>query len=45
MDRRTLLTGMSGAAAESLLKAGRIKAMPDWGKTLRRDLLDQAMKG
>ncbi len=30
MDRRTLLTDMSGAAAESLLKAGRIKAMPDW---------------
>jgi ABC-type nitrate/sulfonate/bicarbonate transport system substrate-binding protein len=33
------------AEAESLLKAGRIKAMPDWDKTLRRDLLEQAMKG
>jgi ABC-type nitrate/sulfonate/bicarbonate transport system substrate-binding protein len=33
------------AEAESLLKAGRIKTMPDWDKTLRRDLLEQAMKG
>lgn len=32
------------AEAESLLKAGRIKAMPDWGRTLRRDLFEQAMK-
>jgi hypothetical protein len=27
------------------LKAGRIKTMPDWDKALRRDLLEQAMKG
>lgn len=33
------------AEAETLLKAGRIKAMPDWDRTLRRDLLEQAMKG
>jgi ABC-type nitrate/sulfonate/bicarbonate transport system substrate-binding protein len=33
------------AEAESLLKGGRIKAMPDWDRTLRRDLFDQAMKG
>jgi ABC-type nitrate/sulfonate/bicarbonate transport system substrate-binding protein len=33
------------AEAESLLKAGKIKAMPDWGKTLRPDLLEQAKKG
>jgi ABC-type nitrate/sulfonate/bicarbonate transport system substrate-binding protein len=35
----------AAAEAEGLLKAGRIKAMPDWDKTLRRDLLEQAMKG
>jgi hypothetical protein len=33
------------AEAEGLLKAGRIKAMPDWDRALRRDLLEQAMKG
>ena len=33
------------AEAESLLKAGRIKTMPDWERTLRRDLLEQAAKG
>jgi NitT/TauT family transport system substrate-binding protein len=33
------------AEAEGLLKAGRIKTMPDWDRTLRRDLFDQAMKG
>ncbi len=33
------------AEAEALLKAGRIKAMPDWNRTLRRDLFEQAMKG
>jgi len=33
------------AEAESLLKAGRIKAMPDWDRTLRRDLFEQAAKG
>jgi len=35
----------AAAEAETLLKAGRIKAMPEWGKTLRSDLLEQAMKG
>ena len=33
------------AEAEGLLKAGRIKAMPDWGRTLRRDLFEQALQG
>ncbi len=33
------------AEAETLLKAGRIKSMPDWDRTLRRDLFEQAMKG
>ena len=33
------------AEAEGLLKAGRIKTMPDWDRTLRRDLLEQAMSG
>ncbi len=33
------------AEAEALLKAGRIKAMPDWDRTLRRDLFEQALKG
>jgi sulfonate transport system substrate-binding protein len=32
------------AEAESLLKAGRMKTLPDWDKTLRRDLFDQAAK-
>ena len=41
MDIQSLL----GDEAESLLKGGRIKAMPDWDRTLRRDLFDQAMKG
>ncbi len=31
--------------AESLLKAGRIKTIPDWDRTLRRDLFEQALKG
>jgi sulfonate transport system substrate-binding protein len=35
----------TAAEAETLLKAGRIKTMPDWDKALRRDLLEQAMKG
>jgi hypothetical protein len=33
------------AEAEELLKAGRIKSLPAWETTLRRDLLEQAMKG
>jgi len=33
------------AEAEALLKAGRIKSLPDWDRTLRRDLFDQATKG
>jgi len=31
--------------AESLRRAGRIKVMPDWNRALRRDLLEQALKG
>jgi sulfonate transport system substrate-binding protein len=31
--------------AEGLFKTGRIKTMPDWDRTLRRDLLEQAMRG
>jgi hypothetical protein len=30
------------AEAETLLKSGRIKTMPDWDRVLRRDLLEQA---
>ncbi|MBI2469256.1 MAG: hypothetical protein HYV62_15795 [Candidatus Rokubacteria bacterium] len=30
------------AEAETLLKAGRIKTMPDWDRTRRRDLIEQA---
>ncbi len=33
------------AEAESLLKGGRIKTVPDWDRTLRRDLFEQALKG
>lgn len=33
------------AEAESLIRAGRLKAMPDGDKELRRDLFEQAMKG
>jgi len=33
------------AEAETLLKAGRIKALPEWDRTLRRDLFEQAQKG
>jgi ABC-type nitrate/sulfonate/bicarbonate transport system substrate-binding protein len=33
------------AEAESLRRAGRIKVMPDWNRALRRDLLEQALKG
>lgn len=39
------LRAYAAAEAESLLKAGRISAIPDWDKALRRDLLEQAMKG
>lgn len=39
------LRAYAAAEAETLFKAGRIKAMPDWDKALRRDLLEQAMKG
>ena len=31
--------------AEGLRRAGRIKAMPDWDRALRRDLLERALKG
>lgn len=33
------------AEAETLLKAGRIKTMPEWDRTIRRDLFEQATKG
>jgi hypothetical protein len=33
------------AEAESLLEGGRIKSMPAWDRVLRRDLLDQAVRG
>jgi ABC-type nitrate/sulfonate/bicarbonate transport system substrate-binding protein len=33
------------AEAEVLRQAGRIKAMPDWSRALRRDLLEQALRG
>jgi hypothetical protein len=35
----------AAAEAESLVKAGRIKTMPDWNRALRRDLLDEAASG
>jgi ABC-type nitrate/sulfonate/bicarbonate transport system substrate-binding protein len=33
------------AEAETLLKAGRVKTLLDWDRTIRRDLFEQALKG
>lgn len=35
----------AAAEAESLVKAGRIKTVPDWNRALRRDLLEEAASG
>jgi NitT/TauT family transport system substrate-binding protein len=45
VDMGSEFRAYAAAEAEGLLKAGRIKAMPDWDKAVRRDLLEQAMKG
>jgi len=35
----------AAAEGDSLLRAGRIKAIPDWNRVLRRDLLEEAANG
>jgi NitT/TauT family transport system substrate-binding protein len=45
VDMTPELRAYTVAEAEGLLKAGRIKALPDWDKAFRRDLLEQAMRG
>jgi ABC-type nitrate/sulfonate/bicarbonate transport system substrate-binding protein len=45
VDMRPDFRAYATAEAEELLKAGRIKSLPAWETALRRDLLEQAMKG